>query len=740
MLPHVLELLKKWCSPMNCELPRSLRVVLVNVLVNAVVNAVVIALVNAPVAANLAVAQQSKSLAPTPKAPAKVAHTASSKAAAALTEEQRALHALNRLTFGPRPGDLQKVMDAGVDDWIEQELHPEEIPDSVLEGKLGQFRTLRMSTRDLVQTFPNTNLVKSASEGKTPLPTDPLKRTIYEVQISILADRQKQEQLARDGKTPDAETKAKIDKQNQDTVSAEADSILALAKEKRMEAILALSPDERRLFVSLIHGQQRDRLLADFAPEQREAFVGMTNSVAVVDGELQQAKVLRALYGERQLQEVMTDFWFNHFNIYLNKDADQYLVTAYERDTIRAHALGKFKDLLLATAQSPAMLFYLDNWASMGPKSPQAIAANKGKPGQAVAGLNENYGRELMELHTLGVNGGYTQHDVTELARVLTGWTIQPLEQGAAYQFDLKKHDPGDKLVLGQTIPENGQNEGLQMLDILAHHPSTAKFVCRKLAMRFVADDPPPVLVDRLAQKFLATDGDIREVLRTLFKSPEFWSPKTYRAKVKTPFEFAISSLRATGTDVTSAGPLLGILSRMGMPLYQMVPPTGYSMTASTWMSSEALIDRMNFALDLSNGKVGGTNFDAGRLLALGTLTSRGFPRPNPADSDSSRGQETALLLLENALLNGEVSASTQKAIRRQLDDPQVAAHALDDPKRTLNDRPRHRIAGISAPVKRSQRPTLALFIIHPPAMAPRMMSGSCPDTTLSGRGVSAGS
>jgi len=685
MLPHVLELLKKWCSPMNCELPRSLRVVLVNVLVNAVVNAVVIALVNAPVAANLAVAQQSKSLAPTPKAPAKVAHTASSKAAAALTEEERALHALNRLTFGPRPGDLQKVMDAGVDDWIEQELHPEEIPDSVLEGKLGQFRTLRMSTRDLVQTFPNTNLVKSASEGKTPLPTDPLKRTIYEVQISILADRQKQEQLARDGKTPDAETKAKIDKQNQDTVSAEADSILALAKEKRMEAILALSPDERRLFVSLIHGQQRDRLLADFAPEQREAFVGMTNSVAVVDGELQQAKVLRALYGERQLQEVMTDFWFNHFNIYLNKDADQYLVTAYERDTIRAHALGKFKDLLLATAQSPAMLFYLDNWASMGPKSPQAIAANKGKPGQAVAGLNENYGRELMELHTLGVNGGYTQHDVTELARVLTGWTIQPLEQGAAYQFDLKKHDPGDKLVLGQTIPENGQNEGLQMLDILAHHPSTAKFVCRKLAMRFVADDPPPVLVDRLAQKFLATDGDIREVLRTLFKSPEFWSPKTYRAKVKTPFEFAISSLRATGTDVTSAGPLLGILSRMGMPLYQMVPPTGYSMTASTWMSSEALIDRMNFALDLSNGKVGGTNFDAGRLLALGTLTSRGFPRPNPADSDSSRGQETALLLLENALLNGEVSASTQKAIRRQLDDPQVAAHALDDPKRTLN-------------------------------------------------------
>ncbi len=598
-----------------------------------------------------------------------------------LTGEQRALHALNRLTFGPRPGDLQKVMNTDVNDWIEQQLHPEEISDNVLDGKLGPFRTLRMSTRDLVQTFPNNNLVKQAAEGKIALPADPLKRSIYEVQISILAERQKQEQAARDGKIIDAETKAKIDKQNQDTVAAQADSILALPKEKRMEAILALQPDERRLFATIIHGAQRDRLLAELPADQREAFLAMTGPVGVVISELQQAKLLRAVYGERQLLEVLTDFWFNHFNVYLNKDADQYLVTAYERDVIRAHALGKFKDLLVATAQSPAMLFYLDNWLSVGPKSPTALAAK----GKAIPGLNENYGRELMELHTLSVNGGYTQHDVTELARVLTGWTIQPLEQGAAFQFDPKKHDPGDKVVLGQTIPENGMNEGMQVLDMLAHHPNTARFIARKLAMRFVADAPPPALVDRLAQKFLSTDGDIREVLRTLFKSPEFWSPKTYRVKVKTPFEFVVSSLRATGTDLNNPGPLLGILNKMGMPLYQMVPPTGYSTTESTWMNSEALIDRMNYALDLSNGKVGGTNFDAGRLLALGTLTSHGFPRPNPTDSDSGRGQETALLLLENALLNGEVAATTQRAIRRQLDDPQVAAHALDDPKRTLN-------------------------------------------------------
>ena len=602
-----------------------------------------------------------------------------------LTEEQRALHALNRLTFGPRPGDLQKVMDTDVDDWIERQLHPDEISNSVLDGKLGQFRTLRMSIRDMVQTFPNNNLVKAAAAGKVPLPTDPLKRSIYEVQISLLNERQKQDQLARDGKAPDADTKSQIDKQNQDVVSNQADQILALSKEKRMPAIVEMPIEERRIFVSTIRGPQRDRLLADLSPDQREAFLAMTSPVGVVINELQQSKLLRALYGERQLQEVMTDFWFNHFNIYLNKDADQYLATAYERDVIRAHALGKFKDLLVATAQSPAMLYYLDNWLSIGPKSPAAVTASKGKPGQMISGLNENYGREIMELHTLSVNGGYTQNDVTELARVLTGWTIQPLEQGAAFQFDSKKHDPGDKVILGQTIPENGVNEGMQVLDLLAHHPNTAKFIAKKLAIRFVADDPPPALVDRMAQKFLATDGDIREVLRTMFKSPEFWSVKAYRAKVKTPFEFVVSSLRATGTDLSNPGPLLGTLNKMGMPLYQMVPPTGYSMTESTWMNSEALIDRMNYALALSNGQVGGTNFDAGRLLALGTLTSRGFPQPNTTDSDSGRGQETALLLIENALLNGEVSATTQKAIRRQLDDPQVAAHALDDPKRTLN-------------------------------------------------------
>lgn len=632
-------------------------------------------------AAGLAAAQT-----PAHSLPAKTASSAkaSNRAAPAkLTEEQRALHALNRLTFGPRPGDLQKVLSIGVDDWVEQQLHPEEINDSAMDGKLNQFRALRMQTRDLVQTFPTNNLIQSVASGKTPMPTDPTKRAIYEVQVSILQEQQRQNQLARDGKAPDADTKTKLDKENRDTVAAQADTILALAKEKRMPAILALTPDQRRVFLTYVGGAQRDRLLADFSPDQRELFAAMTGPLGVVTSELQQAKLLRAVYSERQLQEVMTDFWFNHFNVYLYKDSDQYLVTSYERDVIRPHAFGKFNDLLVATAQSPAMLFYLDNWMSEGPKSPAAVAASKGK--STGPGLNENYGRELMELHTLSVNGGYAQQDVTELARILTGWTLQPLEQGAGFQFDPKRHEPGDKTLLGQTISENGINEGMQVLDMLAHHPNTAKFIAKKLAMRFVADDPPPALVDRMAQKFLATDGDIREVLRTMFKSPEFWSPKTYRAKVKTPFEFVVSSLRATGTDLTNPVPLLGILNRMGMPLYQMVPPTGYSMLESTWMSSEALLDRVNYALALSNGQIGGTTFDAGRLLALGTLSSRGFPRASPIyGSDSDEGQETALLLLENALLNGEVSAVTQKVIRKELDDPQVAAHALDDPKRTL--------------------------------------------------------
>ena len=614
----------------------------------------------------------------------------SSPKSASLTEEQRALQALNRLTFGPRPGDLQKVMAVGVDDWIEQQLHPQEINNPALDARLGPYRTLRMQTRDLVQTFPPNNLVRLVADGKMPLPNDPTSRGVYEVQISIFQDRQKQDQLAREGKAPDADTKAKLDKQNRDAAVVAADTTLTLPKEKRMAAILAMPVDDRRIFVANITDSQRGRLLADFPPDQREAFLAMTNPYGVVTGELQQGKLLRALYSERQLEEVMIDFWFNHFNVFLYKDVDQYFITSYERDVIRGHAFGKFEDLLVATAQSPAMLYYLDNWLSIGPNSivtnpPSKNPKAPAKPGSNTQGLNENYGRELMELHTLSVDGGYTQADVTEVARVFTGWTLKPIEQGAAFDFDPRKHEPGNKTVLGQTIPENGVNEGLQVLHLLAQHPKTAHFICYKLAQRFVADDPPASLVQHMSEKFLATDGDIREVLRTMFKSPEFWSPKAYRAKVKTPLEFVVSSLRATATDVSNPSPLLGVLGKMGMPLYQMAPPTGYKMVESAWMNSDALLDRLNFALALSQGQVGGASFDAGRLLALGTLTNRGFPKVSSNRApDPDQGQETALLLLENGLVSGVVSSQTQAAIRKELDDPEVAAHALDNPAKTL--------------------------------------------------------
>src|SRR5215470_4542162 len=370
--------------------------------------------------------------------------------------------------------------------------------------------------------------------------------------------------------------------------------------------------------------------------KQKETLKALNNPQQVVGDELMQAKLLRAIYSERQLDEVMTDFWFNHFNVYLGKGADRYLVTSYERDVIRAHALGKFEDLLVATAKSPAMLFYLDNWLSVGPDSDVARGVRKNPfprrrrgrfppppPRQTQAkgkrknGLNENYGRELMELHTLGVNGGYTQNDVTEVARVLTGWTIDQPQKGGAFKFEERMHEPGTKFVLGHKIKEHGEKEGMEVLHLLAHHPSTAHFICTKLATRFVSDDPPPALVDEMSQTFLKKDGEIHEVLKTMFNSPEFWRADLYRAKLKTPLEFMVSAVRATGADVTDATPLARQLNTMGMPLYGMQPPTGYSMKSEAWVNSSALLGRMNFSVALMAGRIKGVKVDGDRLVTL---------------------------------------------------------------------------------------------------------------------------
>jgi uncharacterized protein (DUF1800 family) len=342
----------------------------------------------------------------------------------------------------------------------------------------------------------------------------------------------------------------------------------------------------------------------------------------------------------------MVDFWFNHFNVFAAKGADRWLITSYERDAIRPHAMGKFRDLLEATAKSPAMLFYLDNWQSVDPKAWARLQqeqaerqANRGRfggpfgrarrfpvpaanPNQAKKkqerGLNENYGRELMELHTLGVDGGYTQKDVTEVARALTGWSIDRPRGGGSFTFNARLHDTGQKIVLGHVIKAGGgESDGEQVLDILAAHPSTATFIATKLARRFVSDTPPPALVERAAKRFRDTDGDLREVVRLILTSPEFLSPDAYRAKVKTPFEFVVSALRASGAEVEDARPLVREVQQLGMPLYMCQPPTGYKDTGDAWVNTGALVSRMNLALRLASGQVKGTRVDSSVAITL---------------------------------------------------------------------------------------------------------------------------
>src|SRR5258708_669287 len=474
---------------------------------------------------------------------------------AGLSEHERALHALQRLTFGPRPGDIEAVRAAGVDNWIEQQLNPSQIPNAGLDGRLAPYRTLHMTPRDAAQNFPSGQMIREAAEGKRAMPSDPVQFGLWE----ILVDKYKEQQ--KNNATPpapatvsaaDAEAAQKAAEQAaKDAARHLAEMLLGLPKPNRMTALMKLPVSDRRTLSQYIPGDLRDKLIADFSPAERETFFAMNNPTGVVINELQMAKALRTIYSERQLEEVMTDFWFNHFNVFINKDADQYFVTSYERDALRPFALGKFRDMLVAVAKNPAMLFYLDNWLSIGPSSP-AAGVKPGQPpppGASNKGLNENYGRELLELHTLGVDGGYSQADVTQAARVFTGWTIQPFDQGWGFLFDPKRHEPGPKTVMGKTIQEGGINEGMQLLEILSRSPATAHFIAVKLARRFVADDPPEALVREMAKSFLDSDGDIRIVLRTMFRSPEFRAAAAYRKKMKTPLEVTAPAVRATGAQ-----------------------------------------------------------------------------------------------------------------------------------------------------------------------------------------------
>jgi uncharacterized protein (DUF1800 family) len=611
-----------------------------------------------------------------------------------LTKQERASQMLSRFTFGPRPGDLEAATKMGPDAWFEQQLNPDSIPDPILDKRLADYPSLYLPPNQLLVEFPSNQVIRQITDGRRSVPPDPMLAGAYEVLLTKYNKRQMEQKAGQDTTQPEMsdDRKALQRKQQQAAAQVLADEVLAFPKAERMQAIMKMPVEQRMTLTEFVPDPQRGLLLNDFTSHEKELFylmAGGPDGMRVIDNELQQAKVLRSVLSERQLQEVMTDFWYNHFNVDIRKEAAQWYTPTYERDAIRAHALGKFRDLLLATAQHPAMLFYLDNWSSIGPDS---VAAGRPNQKKQQRGLNENYGREVMELHTVGVNGGYSQADVTNLAKILTGWTIDQPQQGGGFVFDLRKHEPGSKQWFGQKVSENGYVEGQRALEWLAAQPQAAHFISYKLAQRFVCDDPPEELVDRMAKTYLATDGDIKEVLRTMVHSPEFNSQKYYRVKVKTPLEFVASVFRATDTNPASPGALVGVIGRMGEPLYQMQPPTGYSTTADHWMNSAALVDRLNFSMQFANSKVGGIKFDAPRLLAEGLLARTATPPASLHGGSRAQsialtsaalpsGQEEALGLMEQMLVDGAVSGKVNDVIHKEL----ASSQPSNDPAQTLD-------------------------------------------------------
>jgi uncharacterized protein (DUF1800 family) len=560
-----------------------------------------------------------------------IADTRTKTSNSALAADQKVIHLLNRIGYGPRPGDVERVKKMGIDKYIDLQLHPERIDDQGIEARLANFPSIKMSLTEIQEKYPAPNLLAR--------------------ELGLRSG--KKQPLLPPGEGADDNAKREYRQQVQ------------------------------------TYYQENNLRPPQFLLQ-----------------ELQAQKIIRAAYSERQLQEVMTDFWFNHFNIFWAKNADRNLTTDYEMNAIRPHTMGKFKDLLMATAKSPAMLVYLDNFQSTSPdaKMPdprqvrqmrrqggfqrrpgvlggfgnprvnnpnyqdrqidremqrdqmsqeqqrqrqQANAQGKRKPG-----INENYAREIMELHTLGVEGGYTQKDVQEVARCLTGWTLDRPRQGTQFVFRSFMHDNGEKVVLGQKIPAGGGiKDGEMVIDILARHPSTAKFISTKLVRRFVSDTPPQALVGRVASVYTKTDGDIREMLRTIITSPEFNSKEAQRAKIKSPFELAVSAVRALGADVTAPLQTAQFISKMGQPLYLYQAPTGYPDRADQWVNTGALLERLNFGLAMTTNKIRGSTFDVKRATG------------NIDPSDRQKVMDLAIA----ALLNGEVSEQTRSVLEKQL-------------------------------------------------------------------------
>jgi uncharacterized protein (DUF1800 family) len=538
-----------------------------------------------------------------------------------LTKDEQILHVLDRLTFGPRPGDLEAVKKMGVKKWIDLQLHPEKIAENpALEAKLAPLETLRLTQADTEANYPTPQMIRQVAQGRQPLPEDPIARAAVERQVR----RIKVKKDIKDGDP--VEAAVPLDK----LISQDAIKTLRTGTLEQKKEVLASIPEEQIDDVVIAMPQNlRNQLMPVAGEKLRRKFMLSNAPQQVIAYDLSEGKLYRAILSNRQLQEQLVDFWYNHFNVFLDKGNDRFLVPTYEREAIQPHVLGHFRELLEATATAPAMLFYLDNWQSVAPDVARRQARANGRPAR---GLNENYGRELLELHSLGVDGGYTQKDVTEVARCFTGWTIKNPQGGSTYTYNDRVHDKGEKIVLGVTIPAGGAREdGEKVLDIIAKHPSTAHFISKKLAQRFVADNPPQDLIERMAKTFLATDGDIRAVMNTMLTSKEFLSQGAYQSKVKTPFEMIVSSVRATGAEVDYAFPLANRIAQLGQPLYRKLEPTGYSNANAEWINSASLLARMNFALDLTQNKVQGTKVDQARFNADPAHTERMMLFTNPS-------------------------------------------------------------------------------------------------------------
>jgi len=482
-----------------------------------------------------------------------------------LPADQQIIHALNRLTFGPRPGDALKVRAIGLDKWIDQQLRPEKIDDAAIEQFVARYPAINRNQNDL------------------------------------LAQYAEQQRERREVRREMADS----------TRSMTAADSVALRRQM----------------------QQRGNL---------------TRQVIT---QLQSSRVARAVASDRQLQEVMTDFWENHFSIYAQKGAaEPYYLTDFDQNVVRPRALGKFRDLLGAVAQSPAMLFYLDNARSMAESNRPTLGRQQRRQPQQRQrpGLNENYGRELLELHTLGVDGGYTQQDVINVARAFTGWTIKPPAQGGGFIFRPQVHDAGEKIVLGHKLAAGrGMEDAEDVLDILARSPVTARFISFKLARRFVSDSPSKALVDHAAQVYLRTGGDIREVLRAIITSPEFFSQQAFRSKVKSPFEVVVSAMRALNAAPDTSPRSAQVIAFLGQPIFGHQAPNGWPETGESWMNTGAILNRINFGMAVAAGRLPGVNIRA--LPALDTI--RSAPRDRQVD------------VVVATILNGMASPDTRAVL-----------------------------------------------------------------------------